>query len=402
MVYYDPNSRAERVVRPTTAPRSTVDYSGGGRVGAGAVGTTGAQAPSTPYDPTPSSRGVVTAMPGGGIGIKRVDVPEGYFSDIFGHVRATNPNGSPRTTPPGAPPGGYPTTTGGGGGGGGGGGAKPPNMNAIYSLMASYKPQQYQWNDLAFQDYKPSKYRDFNSKQYDMMRSGLTDAIGADRASGMNTYGDLRNEYAAYQDPFSAQNQITNPAQNAAMQRMMQANGVATDINQADTNRGVQADQAFGNVLALLSGVGQQNQDARLRAVGGDERRLNERLDAEQRGGNLAVNMSEAKARDLYEQEKWQFGEQVAQQNYANRMANAQYNNQGQNQTAQSNTQMTNDYIGGNVSSIMELMMAGMASPNEMQMAATLGVPPGLKEAMAAAAAAPPAGATASAPAVRG
>ena len=146
------------------------------------------------------------------------------------------------------------------------------------------------------------------------------------------------------------------------MQRMMQANGVATDINQADTNRGVQADQAFGNLWSSSPASARQNQDARLRAVGGDERRLNERLDAEQRGGTLAVGMAQAKARELYEQEKWQFGEQVAQQNYANRMANAQYNNQGQNQTAQSNTQMTNDLYGGNVKAIIDLMAAGMAS----------------------------------------
>lgn len=290
--------------------------------------------------------------------------------------------------PPGRPPG----SSGGGrgGGGGGGGGAAKPNMAGIYSLMSQYKPQQFQWKDLEYEAYKPSKYRPFNSKQYDLMRNGLTEAIGADRASGMATYGDLRNEYAAYQDPFSAQNTVMNPAQNAAMQRMMQANGVPTDINQADTNRGVQADQAFGNLLTILSGVGRQNQDARLRAVGGDERRLNERLDAEQRGGNLAVNMSEAQARDLYEKEKWQFGEQVAQQNYANRMATRQYNNQGQNQTAQSNTQMTNDVYGGNFKAILDLMAAGMASPNDMQMAATLGITPEIVAAVNASKAATP------------
>ena len=58
---------------------------------------------------------------------------------------------------------------------------------------------------------------------------------------------------------------------------------------------------------------------------------------------NLGVNMSEAKARQTYEQEKWQYGESVARANYEKNSQLAMTNNSGRNAAGQSNTQATNE-----------------------------------------------------------
>ena len=122
---------------------------------------------------------------------------------------------------------------------------------------------------------------------------------------------------------------------------------------------GVQADQAFGNLLQVLSAVSGQSQASRVRALKGDERRFGETLDAEQRGGMLGVDMSEAKALELYEQDKWQFGEQVARTNYMARTQNQQHNNQGQNQTSQANVQGNNAFNQDNIQTILSILASG-------------------------------------------
>lgn len=285
----------------------------------------------------------------------------GWYENVGGTMRNARAPiygpGSFGLPPGGLPPGGYPSGSSGGSSGGSGGGGEI-DIGSILGLLGK-KPQQYQWNDLAHQEYVPSKFREFNSGVYDTARSGLTSAVTADRAAGNASYDQGLTELQQYVNPFNAPSTVSNPEQSAAMQRMMQANGTPTNINQADTNRGVQADAAFGNVMALLAGVNDQAQASRLRALAGDRRGFGERLDAEQRGGTLMVNMSEAKARDLYEQERWQFGEQVAQQNYAARTQNAQYNNTGQNQTAQQNTQQGNEWQQGSIQAIIDMIASG-------------------------------------------
>jgi hypothetical protein len=260
---------------------------------------------------------------------------------------ATNPNG------PGGGGGG------GGRGGGGGGGAPAVDAGSILALL-NRKPQQYQWKDLAFQDYVPTAFREFNKQPYEMARTGLNDAITADRAAGDASYAQGLNELQQYRNPFLNPTAVTNPQQSAAMQRMMQANATPTNINQTDTNQGIQADAAFGNLMALLGSVNDQAQASRVRALQGDQRGFGERMGAEQRGGNLMVNMSEAKARDLYEQEKWQFGEQIAQMNYQARTQNQQYNNTGQNQVAQQNTQGANAWQDQSIKTLIDLIASGV------------------------------------------
>jgi hypothetical protein len=247
---------------------------------------------------------------------------------------------------------------GGGGRGGGGGGAGVPNFAGIIDLL-NRKPQQQSWENMTHRDYVPPAFRDFDSSIYDRARTGLTDAIAADRQSGNAAYDEGMAALQDYINPFLGGPQTTNPQQSAAMRRMFEANAVPRNFNQDETERGVQADQAFGNVLSLLGVVADQGQNSRVRAMQGDQRRFGETLDAEQRGGNLATDLREAEARRIYDQEKWQFGEEVARMNYNTRLGIDQYNNQGRNATSQANVQGNNSWNQGNIQSIINMIASG-------------------------------------------
>lgn len=256
---------------------------------------------------------------------------------------------------------------------GGGGGIGAANMAAIMKLLGR-KPQQYaapqsyEWQDLALGQYDAPEFRKFDGSQYDLMKGGITEGLAADAAAGGAVYGDARTELEQYQNPFSNRQYSQNTGMPEAMQRMLAANDVGLD--QTETNRGVQADAAFGNVLALLGGTADQSQASSMRALGGDERRFNESLASQGRTMNLGVDMARSKALQAYEQEKWQYGESVARANYETRMQEAIANNQGRNQVGQANTQQTNeinqantglanDYQQSSGSALIDLLASG-------------------------------------------
>ena len=91
---------------------------------------------------------------------------------------------------------------------------------------------------------------------------------------------------------------------------------------------------------------------------------------------NLAVDMREAAARDQYEKDKWQYGEQIALQNYNARREAGMYNNQGANTVGQANTQALNDVTGGNMGLILDLIASGEVPP-EAVIAGAAGFPAG-------------------------
>ena len=112
-----------------------------------------------------------------------------------------------------------------------------------------------------------------------------------------------------------------------------------------------------------------------MRSNAGYQRNLNERLDAEQRGGMLGVDMNELSAKEALDLMNWQ-----------NRYQNAQYNNQGLNQTAQNNTSMNNDFYSNREGALFDLIASGQVPP-EVAIAQAFNLDPGLKDAMAALAA---------------
>ena len=89
---------------------------------------------------------------------------------------------------------------------------------------------------------------------------------------------------------------------------------------------------------------------ARARAVkgrtdrlAGDERRFNESLASQGRTMSLGVDMTEAKARQQYSQDAFDYGEGIARQNYDKNMQVASANNAGRNQAMQVNSTRAND-----------------------------------------------------------
>tara|TARA_R110002153_G_scaffold48290_3_gene136272 strand:- start:2634 stop:3542 length:909 start_codon:yes stop_codon:yes gene_type:complete len=267
----------------------------------------------------------------------------------------------------------YPAGPGGGGGGGGGGGVTQLDMASILKLLGQEPtqygaPEQHVYQDVVIPDYVGSPFRAWDGSMYETMRNGITEGLAADRRAGMAAYGDARTELSQYQDPFSNRGYAQNQAMPAAMQRMMAANNVQFDP--AETARGAQADVAFGNVLALLGGTAQQAQASNMRALGGDERRFGESLDSEGRSMQLDVNMTESKARQQYDIEKFAYGEEIARINYQKNSELAATNAAGQNAAAeanlaatnnvnQSNTKMMNDYRADNAGILIDLIASG-------------------------------------------
>jgi uncharacterized membrane protein len=231
--------------------------------------------------------------------------------------------------------------------GGPGGGGRQIDMAAILKLLGGNKPtpygppKAYEYEDLVVPDYAGTGFREYDGSMYDKMRTAGAEGLAADLQVGKTAYGDARTELSQYQDPFSNRGYTQNQAMPAAMQRMMAANNVQFDP--AETAQGGQADAAFGNVLALLGGTAQQAQASNMRALAGDERRFGESLASEGRSYANAINMTEAKARQTYEQEKWQYGEDIARSNYEKNTQLAATNSTGRNTAGQANTQATNE-----------------------------------------------------------
>ena len=254
----------------------------------------------------------------------------------------------------------------GGGGGGGGGGAPKIDTGAIMALINGHQPERYQWEDLDLPDYQARDFYNFDTTQYDKARTGITQGLAADQATGNQAYADATTELQQYQNPFANRAYAQNQPVDAAMQRMLQANGGQQD--QATTNQGVQADQAFGNVLALMGGAAANNQASSLRALGGDQRRFTESLQNQGRNMNLGVDMRQAAAQEQYNKDKWQYGEEVARLNYQTNMQEVSANNTGRNQTNQQNTQMANDWWSTNGKTLIDLIAGGAAiDPAQLQ-----------------------------------
>ena len=96
-----------------------------------------------------------------------------------------------------------------------------------------------------------------------------------------------------------------------------------------------------------------------MRALGGDERRFNESLASQGRTMGLQVDMAMSAAKEAYDREKWEYGEEVATRNYNTRVAAATANNQGQNATAQANVQSANQWTGDTAGQLIQLLASG-------------------------------------------
>ena len=252
---------------------------------------------------------------------------------------------------------------GGGGGGGYGGGYRQIDMEPVFKLLGR-KPKDYEYEDFEFDPYEGQEFRAFNGDRYNQLRTGIQDGVAADRASGMGSFGDARTELQGYVNPFQKTSYTQNEAMPEAMANMLSANGMSFDSGEA--RYGMEADAAFGNLNRTLGAVADQNQASSMRALAGDQRRFNESLDSSQRSMLLSVGQQEARAREVYEREKFEYGEEIARANYQQKVAIAQANHQGRNNTSQANTQVENEYLTNGNNTLIDFIAQGQKIDPEM------------------------------------
>jgi hypothetical protein len=261
-------------------------------------------------------------------------------------------------------PGPSPSGGGGGGGGGGyGGGYRQIDMEPVFKLLGR-RPQDYEYEDFEFDPYEGQEFRAFNGDRYNQLRDGIRDGVAADRSSGMGSYGDARTELRTYDNPFLKSSYMQNGPMPEAMANMLSANGMSFDSGEAQY--GMEADAAFRNLNQTLGAVANQNQASSMRALAGDERRFNESLDSSQRSMLLSVGQQEARAREVYEREKFEYGEEIARANYQQAVAIAQANHQGRNNTDQANVQVENEYIQNGNNTLIDFIAQGQKIDPEM------------------------------------
>ena len=152
----------------------------------------------------------------------------------------------------------------------------------------------------------------------------------------------------------------TDPGMSAAMQRMYAANDIPTSINERTLNEGVQADDAFGNLYAILGANEQQMRNSREIALTGDERRINESLAAAARGMETGVDLAMANALEQYEKDKFQYGVEVADRNWQKNIQQATHNQTGRQETMGANVAARNDANKSIIDTLLGLIAQGV------------------------------------------
>lgn len=268
--------------------------------------------------------------------------PLAWYNSMFGQTPTYNPGG------------------GGGGRGGGGGGAPAVDTAAIMGALNAYRPQMKTWNDVSIPEYKPPEFYGFDQSVYDQMRNRIAQAITGARTMGTNAIGEARTQIGNIPLAFQTAPTTTDPGMSAAMQRMYAANNVPTSINAQTMNEGVQADQAFGNLYAILGENARQKRASDLYALTGDQRRLNEQLDQQSLMMNAGVDLALAQAKRQHEIDKWMFGEDVARANYDTAVQNIMYNAQGRQEVANANVDTANATNANAMQALVDLLSAGV------------------------------------------
>ena len=243
---------------------------------------------------------------------------------------------------------------GGGGRGGGGGGGGPAGLDqATFDWMMAQlqnKPQGVGYRPLDLPD--PSQYMKWDPSQYGVARQGVTQGIEAMRGRGNEAFNTAVGELNRYQNPYGTQ-MARNPEMNEAMRRMAEQQGALPALN-ATEGQGVQADQAMGNMMALLSGNDAARQAANLRATEADRRMMEQNLGLEGNMLNLGVNMSEAKAKSAFDQMLQQMGYGAATQEATSNWGR-------QNEVEATNAATWNDWMQNTLAQVLGL--AGQKAP---------------------------------------
>lgn len=258
----------------------------------------------------------------------------------------------------------------GGGGGGGGGGAAAPTMtqdqlNAVLAMLNGGRPQ----DEALGAAYNPGSYNapqitPFDPSMYDQLLGNFNTAVTNDRGTAQQAYGDLTNylqtnNQNAYANPGAYAQMGNAPGQTQqAMARMLQSQGQnANQLMQPARSDAQGADQAFGNLLSILSGNESQAQQNRLNQVQMDQGYTNRALDMAALQGQTGIGMQKGQAQQAWQQraDDRSYGAYNNQFNSQQQAALANW--QRQNSVADSNYANQNSYNNTALSSFLSTLL---------------------------------------------
>jgi hypothetical protein len=282
------------------------------------------------------------------------------FGAIFAPSDPTNYD-----LPPGAPPGGNPNGPGGGGygsGGGGGGGPAPAGIDqTTYDryFAGGYTPQQYEYQDVNTPDYVGQPFRPWDPTQYDTLREGVTTGVGQARDAAGNALDNSAKAYGAAENPFTNRNFAKSGGIDPRLQQSMNAYGGqgAADEQQFMANQG---DLGMGATYDMLSKSTDAYNQNMVNSVEGDRAQMIERMSMAETSMLLGVDVAMQKAKAQYDKDKFEYGEEIARQNWEKNRDEALANSQGQNQANQANTMSNNTYNQQQNDNWLQLMMQGI------------------------------------------
>jgi len=245
------------------------------------------------------------------------------------------------------------------GGGGYGGGASMLNQNNVnqyLDLYAKSRPKKAKFNPLDFPEYEARDFYEFNDSPYREFEQSLNDEIAASRGTIGRTFDDLDAYYGGLDNTYGSSMYATNPGTQAAMERMLAAQGMPSDLNVQTDAEGVQADMAMGGLLASLASSQQAQIQAERGAAERDRFRANEILAREGRSLGLSNSMAEAAARSGYDQARFGYETEQDRYIYGQMLNEAMMNWQRKNQIEDANLVAGNQYVTGIPNAILQLM----------------------------------------------
>lgn len=262
----------------------------------------------------------------------------------------------------------------GGGGGGGGGGAVAPALSQeqldwMMGLLKGGRPAAEQAGPaLAMPQYNAPQLTPFDTSQYDTMRGSLNTALASDRGAADTAYGNL-NDYLTtnYRNPYEGASYATQQnvpgSTQAAMQRMLASQGQSSNLGSDAYRSGGTADQAFGNLLAVLGTNEGQAQQNRLRNVRQDQMQTQRGFDMAGLQGRTGIDIQQSQAKNQWQQMADARAYDAYNNAYNQQSQGALANWQRQNQLADTNYSSNNAYTNSQLQAMLGLLPQLIASP---------------------------------------
>lgn len=338
---------------PTTKPKNPYD------IGGGVIGQPSAAKPNTPGLIAP---GLPTAAANSWLPTSTTNTQADWFKlyrDTMNGVGAGAGNQALQQNPVSG------TRRTGGGGGGGGAVAAPTisqdQLNWYASLLKGAGPQQATATSLDLPDWQDVNITPFDNSMWSGLRGALGEAYANDSAAGKGAYDAYENYLNTnYRNPYDQASYATSqnvPGSTAAgMQRLLSSQGMNPQANSETYRQGQNADQAFGNLLALAGANEDRLQANRLSALQADRGTTQRALDMARLQGMTGIGLQEGQAKQAWQQRADDRAMVNAQQRYQGSSQEALANWQRANEVGDLNVGNTNSYRNTILSQLAQLL----------------------------------------------